>query len=319
MFLVTVSGMVFAQEKIAIIFATGGLGDKSFNDSAYEGIERAKEELGIEYDYVEPEAIAEYETYLTQFAASGEYSLIISIGFDHADSVDLVSSRFPDQYFAIVDSIVEKDNVASYVFDEIQRGFLPGVAAAMMTSRTDDPRINSEKIIGVVGGMNIPLINKNIKGFAAGAKFVDPEIEVVHSYVGGWADPGKGKELAYSMVEQGADVIWGAAGRSGLGVINASIDKNVYSVGSNSDQSYLAPKNVLTNGMKYVNNTVFMAVKDIVEDKFEPGTYVLGFDSDAVGITKTLLSDDVYKEIMDIKEKVVAGEIDIEQYVEELE
>ena len=206
-----IAGMALANGRVAIVFATGGLGDKSFNDSAMEGAQAAQAQLGIEFDYAEPQAIAEYETYLTQFAATRRYDLIIAIGFDQVDPVTVVAGRFPNQKFAIVDSVVEMPNVASYVYKEAERGFLLGVASALMTERTEDPKINDDLIVGVVGGMNIPLINENIAGFIAGAKYVNSEVEVLYSYVGDWADPGKGKELTISMIEQGADVVWGAA------------------------------------------------------------------------------------------------------------
>src|SRR5690606_19933490 len=137
--------------RVAIVFATGGLGDQSFNDSAYEGVLRAERELGYAFDYVEPSAIAEYETLLTRFAQTRRYDLIISIGFDQADALSVVADRFPNQRFALVDTAIEKPNVAAYVYKEAERGFLVGAVAALMTQRTDDPKINSANVIGVVG------------------------------------------------------------------------------------------------------------------------------------------------------------------------
>ena len=306
-----------AEGRIAIVYATGGLGDKSFNDSAHEGILRAEEELGIEFDQAEPSAIAEYETFLNRFASTRRYDLIISIGFDQADAVKKVAGQYPDQNFAIIDAVVDQPNVASYVYAEEERGFLVGVAAALMTTRVEDPRINSQKKIGVVGGMKIPLIDANIAGYIAGAKYVDPEIEVQHSYVGGWADPAKGKELTVSMIENGVDIIWQAAGRSGLGVVNASEENGVYSIGADSDQSYLAPEHVLTNGMKFVNNTVFRAVSQILNDNFQTGTNVLGVAEKGLGYTESLLPESVIEELEDVKEEIIAGEIEIPSEIEE--
>src|SRR5690554_363400 len=160
--------VVQAEGRIAVVFATGGLGDKSFNDSAYEGLVMAEEDLNIQFDLAEPSAISEYESYLTQFAATGMYDLIIGIGFDQIDAMGNVADRFSNQKFAIIDTVVEKPNVSSYVYEEKERGFLMGVAAALMTSRTDDPKINPEKTIAVVGGMEIPLIEANVAGYMAG-------------------------------------------------------------------------------------------------------------------------------------------------------
>ncbi|MGM0420942.1 MAG: BMP family lipoprotein [Bacillota bacterium] len=305
-----------AQNQIAINFATGGLGDQSFNDAAYRGMERAEEELGITFDYTEPESIADYETFLNQFAAQGMYDLIIAIGFDQADAVETISQRNPDQMFAIVDTVVEAENVASFVYEEKERGFLMGAAAAMMTTRTDDPFINEAKEIGVIGGMNIPLINANIAGYIAGAEFVDPEIEVNYSYVGDWADPGRGKELAVSMIEDDIDVIWGAAGRSGLGVLRAAEENDIYGIGADSDQSHVAPDHVLTNGMKFVDQTVYLAIQQQLEDELSPGVNVLGVEEGALGFTENLLPDDVVEELKQISAWIAADEIEIPDTIE---
>lgn len=300
-----------ADGNVAVVFATGGLGDKSFNDAAYRGLKRAKKELGISFDYAEPSAIAEYETYLNRFASMGKYDLIISIGFDQADALNTVAGKNPEQKFAIVDAVVDQSNVASFVYAEKERGFLMGVAAGMMTTRTDDPLINSQKKVGVVGGMKIPLIDANIAGYIAGAKYVDHDIEVLHSYVGGWADPSKGKELTLSMIENGADVIWQAAGRSGLGVINAAKENDVYAIGADSDQGYVAPEHVLTNGMKFVNNTVFQAIKAALNDNLNTGTNVLGVAEKGLGYTESLLPNPVVEKLESVKDKIIAGKIEI--------
>lgn len=313
------AGQAYADGKVAIVFATGGLGDKSFNDSAMRGMELAKEQHGIEFDFAEPAAIAEYQSFLTQFANTHQYDLIISIGFDQADALNEVAAQFPDQKFAIVDMVVDKPNVASYVYKEKERGFLMGVASALMTTKADDPLINAEKVVGVIGGMKIPLIDANIAGFMAGAKYVDPEIKALHSYVGHWADPAKGKELALSMIEQGADVVWGAAGRSGLGVINAAQEKNVYTIGSDSDQGDLAPEHVLTNGMKFVDRTVLVAITQVLDGTFEGKINVLGVAEDVLGYSENLLPEDVIKALEEVKAKMAAGEVEIPETIEEVE
>lgn len=296
--------------RIAIIFATGGLGDQSFNDSAFEGIKRAEEELGIAFEYAEPAAVAEYETFLTRFAQTRRYDLIISIGFDQADAVDTVAQRFPNQKFAIVDTEVHQPNVAAFVYKEEERGFLLGAIAAMMTQKSDDPLINSDKkMIGVIGGMDIPLINANVAGYIAGAKYVDPEVDVRYAYVGDFGDPARGKELALAQIEQGVDVIWGAAGLSGLGVIQAAEEHDVYVIGADSDQGHLAPNHVLTNGMKLVNNTVLIAVEQVLSDGFQGGIQVLGVADGTLGFSKNLLPEDVIAEARRLEGLIASGQL----------
>ncbi len=318
MLILVLAVCAFAETNVAIVFATGGLGDKSFNDAAMEGMKMAKENYAIEYDFAEPSAITEYETYLVQFANSKKYDLIISIGFDQADALTKISERFPKQNFAIIDMVVFNPNVASYVYKEQERGFMVGYASALMTIKTDDARINEDKLVGVIGGMKIPLIDANIAGFMSGVNYANNGVKAIHSYVNHWADPAKGKELTLSMYEQGADIVWGAAGRSGLGVINAAKEKNFYAIGADSDQGYLAPENVLTNGMKRVDNTVSIAIKDVIDGKFEGKIYSLGLKEDALGYSLNLLPKDVIKELEIAKEKIIAGEIVIPATIEEV-
>ncbi len=307
------SGLSVAKEnaRIAIIFATGGLGDKSFNDSAMEGITQAQKKFGIQYDYAEPKAIAEYHTYMSQFANTRKYDLIISIGFDQADALGQVASRFKKQKFAIIDMVVEKPNVASFIYKEEQRGFLMGYAAALMTTRTADNKINKDKVIGVIGGMKVPLIDANIAGYIAGAKYADPSVKVLHSYVGAWTDPARGKELTISVIEKGVDVVWGPAGRSGLGVINAAKEKNCYAIGTDSNQDYLAPAHVLTNGMKYVSTTVVIAVERVLNKSFSAQSFLLGVKEDALGYTRSILPEDLIAKLEEVKKKIITGEVQI--------
>ncbi|MGE5572475.1 MAG: BMP family lipoprotein, partial [Bacteroidota bacterium] len=305
------AGFAAPKARVAVVFATGGLGDKSFNDSGFAGLKRAEKELGIESQYAEPQQIAEYETLLTQFAQTRKYDLIVSIGFDQADALKVVSAKFPNQKFAIIDTVVEAPNVASYVYKEQERGFVLGVIAGLMTTRTGDPRVNPQKVIGVVGGMDIPLINANIAGYMAGARYVDPEVEVLYSYVGAWADPAKGKELTLVQFNQGADIVWQAAGRSGLGVIKAAEETNHYALGADSDQCHLAPKNVLTNGMKFVDNTIYTAIEQVISGKFKGGVHVLGLAEKGLGYTASLVPPDIVAKVDALVRKVTSGELAI--------
>jgi len=314
------SGLAADKPRIAIVFATGGLGDKSFNDSAYEGMLRAEKELGIEFDQAEPQAVAEYESLLMRFAQTRRYDLIISIGFDQADALQVVSGRFPDQKFAIVDTAVDAPNVASYVYREAERGFVVGAVAGLMTKRAEDPRIVPDKqIIGVIGGMDIPLIRANVAGYIAGAKFVNPEVEVKYSYVGDWADPAKCKEMANAMLDEGVDVIWLAAGRSGLGGIMAAEERNRFAIGADVDQGYLAPDHILTNGMKLVDNTVFMAIEAVLKDEFTPGTNMLGLKEGALGYSHNLIPADIIEEVDKLAERVASGELTVPEEIDQVD
>lgn len=309
LFLAGVGGATAQAQRFAVVFAVGGLGDQSFNDSAYDGIQKAAARYGIDYDYAEPGSIAEYETILTRFAQSRRYDLIISIGFNQEDAVTAVAARFPAQRFAIVDTVAPGDNVASYVYREQERGFLLGAIAGLMTQRGDDPKLLPGNTVGVVGGMDIPLINANIAGFIAGARYVNPDADVRWSYVNDFVDPARGKELALAQFDQGVDVVWGAAGVSGLGVIQAAEEADRYVIGADDDQNHLAPEHVLTSGLKQVNNTVLFAVESVLADEFAPGVHALGLAEGALGYVPGLVPEEIRATVDVLAARIVSGEL----------
>ena len=305
------------EGRVAVVFGRGGLGDESFNDAAFRGLEMAGEDLGIEFDYAEPQAVAEFEPLLTQFAAQGQYDLIVSIGFEQGDALGAVAQEFPEQSFAIIDTVVDQPNVASYTYAEQERGFLMGAAAALVTQDGDYEMINDAAQVAVIGGVQSPLIDANIAGYIAGAKYIDEDTSVSHGYVGSWADPARGKEIAISMIENGADVVWGAAGRSGLGVLDATAERGVYGIGADSDQGSVAPGHVLTNGMKFVDETMFIAIETTLAGNFEGGVNTLGVEEGALGYTESLLTEDTIERLEEITDVIISGEVDIPTTVDE--
>ena len=254
--LVTIGALVaFAADypKVGLILATGGLGDKSFNDQSFKGASDAAAQIAAQYgvtvddvlDYVEPSDISEYEGYQLQFADSGEYDIIVCIGFDQASALETVAPQYPDQKFVIVDMVVMGDNIASVVTNDWEEAFLVGVAAGYLT-KTD--------IIGFEGGMEIPLIIGFMKGYTQGAEWVNPDVQVLVRYVGEWANPTLGAELAREMYNAGADYIYGAAGKSHLGVFTAAEENpNWYAFGTDVDQALTAPEHadvIVGSGLK---------------------------------------------------------------------
>ncbi len=307
--------------KVGLIIATGGLGDKSFNDISYSGVKRAKEELGIDFDYVEPAAIAEYEGYQRDFAKTGDYEIIICVGFDQAEALTIVAEEYPNQNFALVDMTVDKPNVASLLFKANEGSFLVGVAAGMMTE---------SDMVGFVGGMDIPLIRDFYLGYKAGVEWVNTDVIVREPvFVGGWADPTKGKELALSEIDAGADAIYVAAGKSGLGALEGIHEKEVTGFGVDACQCYLYPE-IVASMTKRVDIAVFKMIKDAVEGTFEGGLYSGGLEEGWVGccrlpeeegfwetvyapfeFTHTSLEAEVTDKIEEARDKIVAGEITV--------
>ncbi|MGD2249322.1 MAG: BMP family ABC transporter substrate-binding protein [Candidatus Methanofastidiosia archaeon] len=301
------------EEKIAvaIVFATGGLGDKSFNDTCYEGIKKAQEDFEIEFDYVEPTAIAEYEGFHRQYAKSGDYNLIIGIGFDQADAMTIVAEEYPEQKFAIVDMVVDLPNVASLIFRENEGGFLIGIAAGLKTE-TDK--------IGFVGGMDIPLIRKFLAGYKYGAEYVNPDIEVSWKYVENWTDPAKGKELALAQFDAGADILFVAAGRSGLGAIQAAYEQNHLVIGVDADQcdtiEGVPVTTFLCSMLKRVDVAVYETIKDVVNGEFQGGIYSFGVAENGVGVCEHL-PDDLQDEIEEYAQMIADDEIVIPTGIDE--
>jgi len=302
--------------KVGLIIATGGLGDKSFNDISYAGAIRAKEELGVQLDYVEPKAIAEYEGFQRDFAKTGQYEIIICVGFDQADALTKVAGEYPDQKFAIVDMSVDKSNVASLLFKANEGSFLVGVAAGMKTATGK---------VGFVGGMDIPLIRDFFKGYEAGVKWANSTVTVVDPvFVGGWADPTKGKELALGLIDLGVDAIFVAAGKSGLGALEAAHERGVTGFGVDACQCYLYPE-IVVSMTKRVDVAVFETIKAALEDKFEGGIHTGGLKETWVGCCRLpeeeefwettfgfehpSLASAVTDKIVEARDKIVSGEI----------
>lgn len=216
-----------------------------------------------------------------------------------------------------MDMVVDQPNVTSYVYVEQERGFLMGAAAALTTVETGNPLVNPEAHVAVIGGVESPLINANIAGFIAGAQYINPDIEASFAYVGSFGDPARGKEIAISLIEAGADVVWGAAGRSGLGVLDAAMEMGVYGMGADSDQGNVAPGHVLTNGIKLVDETVFIAIQRTLEGVPAGGLTSLGVAEGALGYTDSLLSDAALSRLEEVREEIISGSLDIPATIEE--
>jgi basic membrane protein A and related proteins len=264
--------------KTAMVTDIGGLGDKSFNDLSYQGLQKAQADLGVEIKVLESKEIADYESNITQLANAG-YNPIFAVGFLMTDTVSKMSTAFPNTNFAGVDEFFDPvpKNVVGLNFKEQEGCYLAGIVAAMATTdKTIDPRINDQKVVGFVGGMDVPLIKKFEAGFRAGVKSVDPTIKVVSLYAGNFNDQAKGKELGLSEIGQGADVIFAAAGATGEGTFKACQEgKKALFIGVDADQ-FNTIKNsgdtILTSVMKRVDVAVYDTVKQAVDGKFPGGT-----------------------------------------------
>jgi len=262
--------------KIGVVFDSGGRGDKSFNDSAWAGIEEAKTKYGIEASSVESKSEKDYATNLSALAEQGN-DLVIAVGLNQGAALKQVSAEYPDVKFAIVDGDVKADNVRMLKFREEEGSYLVGYLAGL-ESKTGK--------IGFVGGMDLPLIRKFLYGYMAGAKAANPKIEVLPpKFTGNWDDVNQAKAAAGILYQQGADVIYHAAGRAGLGVIEAAKEAKKYAIGVDSNQDELAPGRVLTSMVKRVDQAVLQTIADLTEGKFSAGERIYDLKAGGVGTT----------------------------------
>ncbi len=300
--------------KPAVIFDLGGKFDRSFNQASYTGAERFKEEFGVEYREFEIQSDAQREQALRRFAQQGNNPVVVA-GFAYGSAMETVAAEFPDTDFAIIDMVVDLPNVRSVVFNEHEGSYLVGMLAAMKSETGK---------VGFVGGMDIPLIRKFACGYVQGAKAADPDVEVLRNMTGttpaAWNDPVKGGELAKGQIDQGADVIYHAAGGTGRGVLQAAADNGALGIGVDSNQNYLHPGKVLTSMLKRVDVAVYNAFKDGMDGNFETGVQVLGLAENGVGYAvdennQDLLTDEMVAELEEAKAKIVSGEIEVHNYM----
>ncbi len=310
--------------KVGIVFDIGGKNDRSFNAAAWEGVRRAETDLPICLYDVEPGNPTSIEPAMRAFAEK-DFDLIVGVGFAQGPIMQKVADDYPQIKFAIVDGVItDKDNkplpnVASLVFREHEGSYLVGMIAAQKSK---------SGVLGFVGGMDIPLIHKFETGYAEGARSINPNIKIVDNYVGvtdsAWNNPGKGKELALSQINQGADVIFTAAGNSGLGAFdaveqygkNADGEANKFVIGVDSNQNGVKPGFVLTSMVKRVDNAVYDVVKEVLDGKFAGGFHVFGLDKDGVAFAlddnnKALITPEMLQKVEEAKSEIVSGQIKV--------
>jgi len=296
----------------AIIFDLGGKFDKSFNEAAYRGATRWAEETGGKFAEVELQSDAQREQALRRFAEAGSNPIVMA-GFAFGNALGEVAGDYPDTSFVIIDMVVDAPNVRSVVFNEHEGSYLVGYMAAQ-TSKTNT--------VGFIGGMDIPLIRKFACGYAQGAKAANPDIKVISNMTGttgaAWNDPVKGGELTRAQISQGADVVYAAAGGTGLGVLQTAADEGILSIGVDSNQNYLHPGKVLTSMMKRVDNAVYNAMKD--GPGLKTGFNVMGLANEGVGYSldennASLVSDELKTEVDAVAAQIISGDIAVHDYM----
>lgn len=298
----------------ALIYDLGGKFDKSFNEAAYNGAEKWKAETGGNYIDLELQNDAQREQALRRFASQGANPIVV-MSFMWESVLGPLAAEFPDTNFVVIDAVVDAPNVQSIRFDEHTGSFLVGALAAMKSDAGT---------FGFIGGMDVPLIHRFYCGYAQGVRSVDPEAKLIENYTGttpaAWNDPVTAGELAKAAIDQGAEVVFAAAGGSGLGVLQTMADNGKFGIGVDSNQNYLHPGSVLTSMEKRVDNAVIEAFTNAGDDAtFKPGKIDLGLEGDFVGYAldehnKDLITEDMIAQVEALKAKVLSGEIVVHDY-----
>ena len=312
---VMASGAAGAAEiKPAVVFDMGGKFDKSFNEGIYNGLEKFRKETGIAYREFEVTNETQREQALRRMAQRGS-DPVIAVGFAQAPALEKVAREFPDTRFTIIDMVVDLPNVQSVVFKEHEGSFLVGVAAAM-ASKTGK--------VGFVGGMDIPLIRKFACGYEQGVLYANPDAEIFQNMTGttpsAWNNPTKGGELARSQFDRGADVVYAAAGGTGIGVYQAAKDSGKLAIGVDSNQNYLHPGTMLTSMTKRVDVAAYNTFKTALDGTWKPGIQVLGLAEDGVGWAldehnRDLVSAAMKAKVEQARTDIIAGQIKVHDYM----
>lgn len=304
-----------ANAEPAIVYDLGGKFDKSFNEAAYNGAEKFKEETGTAYREFEIQNDAQREQALRKFAEDGNSPIVVA-GFSFAQAVDTVAKEFPDTKFAIIDMVVDAPNVRSVVFKEQEGSYLAGIMAS---------KASETGTVGFVGGMGIPLISRFACGYVGGVKSVNADATVIQNMTGdtpsAWNDPVKGGEITKAQIAQGADVVYHAAGGTGVGVIQAAADAGKLAIGVDSNQNGMQPGKVLTSMVKKVDVAVYNAFKDGSEGgTWTTGFNVLGLAEGGVDVAmddnnKPLVTEEMMAAVEEARAKIIAGDVVVHDFM----
>ena len=300
----------------AVVFDMGGKFDKSFNEAAYSGAEKFKADTAIEYREFEVTNPAMREQAIRNMARRGA-DVVVAMGFAQAAAVEVVAQEYPDTKFTLIDMVVDLPNVQSVIFKEHEGSFLVGMAAAM-ASQTGK--------VGFIGGMDIPLIRKFALGYVEGARYTNPDIKIFENMTGAtpaaWNNPTKGGELARSQFDRGADVVYAAAGGTGIGVYQAAKDAGKLAIGVDSNQNYLFPGTMLTSMVKRVDVAVYDSFMSAKNGTWQPGLKILGLAEDGVGYAldeynRDLVSSEMEGKLETARAEIISGKIQVTDYMEQ--
>ena len=308
--------------RVALCYS-GVLGDKSFNDSAHAGAVKAEKDFGVEVKELQSTQSSDWESNFVSMADAG-YDLVIGVSSQFEDIMKKHCSQYPNVKFAILDDQVPGKNVMSYKFAQNEGSFLAGAAAAMFTTKTDVKGINSQKVIGWVGGMDVPVLHDFLVGYEQGAKYIAPDIKILHAFAGSFSDPVKGKELTNAQYDEGADVVMNVASGTGTGVLEAAKERGAFAIGVDSNQDDIYPGSILTSEVKHVDVGTYNVIKNVVKGTFKGDSVNMldvnngGIQLTDMSVVKKALGDkfpsDITTKIEDLTSQIKSGKIKVNHY-----
>ena len=298
--------------KVGMVTSVGGVNDGSYSQSAWEGLTKAQEELGVQVTYIESKTDADYASNI-ETLVDEEYDVIMGVGFQLADAIAEAAKAYPDQKFVIIDDSTYADlpNLACLMFEQAQASYLVGYIAGMSTESNN---------VGFVLGMVSPVMHEFGYGYTAGVLAANPEAKVQMANANSFVDPAIGKSIATSMITDGADVIFHAAAGTGLGVIETCKESGVKAIGVDFDQNYLAPETVISSALKKVNEVAYIVCEQVINDEFVTGITVYDLSNEGVGYADCdLISDEIRTAVEEVKAQILAGEVEVPKTQEAFE
>lgn len=315
-------GPADSDDTVRVAVLLGSLGDKGYNDEVFLGVTEAEEDFEVEIDYVEIIENSEIETQLRMYADSESYDLIIASNATYADTLKEIADDYPDQRFSLADTTIEGfDNVHSTRALDPEQTFLSGVIAGLVTQDERMPLANEQNVIGFIGGQDTPISRSGVAGFMAGARYVNPDVNVIYNIVGSYTDPSSAKELAMTAYGRGADVISHNAGGSGLGVFDAAEESNKYVIGSS--KATIDPERSLVTSIKRIDLLIYQEIESIVNETWEPGVTVKGLADEITGFDREEITNEIPEDIMEtveaIRQEFIDGKFELPNDPNEIE
>ncbi|MDR2575232.1 MAG: BMP family ABC transporter substrate-binding protein [Treponema sp.] len=305
--------------RVGLVSSSSGFGDGAFNDLALRGVDRAVADMGVRYDRISIKAVGDIELSLRDMASTGDYDLIICNTFEATEALRIVRDEYPEQKFVIIDTALDGPNVASYMTKDEEGSFMIGAMAALMK----EDGYSQTSMIGFIGGADRPNIRIFYSGYAAGAKYINKDIQIFDDYVGSFTDVTTAKEIASTMNSRGADMIFHAAGMSGNGLFQAARENNTYAFGVNINQNSVDPDRIPASMIKKVDTAAYEAIKSVVNGTFTPGIRVLSMADGGVDIategSNIKTSEKTRQRLDEIRVKIASGEIKVPGTAAELD